>query len=45
MWSVSYTHLVHLADATEGKARRATLEQDSGAEGALMAMDLSLIHI
>ena len=30
---------VHLADATEGKARRATLEQDSGAEGALMAMD------
>ena len=30
---------VHLSDATEGKARRATLEQDSGAQGALMAMD------
>jgi penicillin-binding protein 1A len=30
---------VHLADAMEGTARRATLEQDSGAQGALMAMD------
>jgi penicillin-binding protein 1A len=30
---------VHLSAATEGKARRATLEQDSGAEGSLMAMD------
>ena len=30
---------VHLADAVEGKARRATLEQDSGAQGALMAID------
>jgi len=30
---------VHLADGMEGKARRATLEQDSGAEGSLMAMD------
>ena len=30
---------VHLSDAMEGKERRATLEQDSGAEGALMAMD------
>ncbi len=30
---------IHLADAMEGTARRATLEQDSGAQGALMAMD------
>ena len=30
---------VHLADTMEGNARRATLEQDSGAQGALMAMD------
>jgi penicillin-binding protein 1A len=30
---------IHLSDAMEGSARRATLEQDSGAEGALMAMD------
>ena len=30
---------VHLADAMEGSARRATLEQDSGAQGALMAID------
>jgi penicillin-binding protein 1A len=30
---------VHLSDAMEGDARRATLEQDSGAQGALMAMD------
>jgi penicillin-binding protein 1A len=30
---------VHLAAAMEGSARRATLEQDSGAQGALMAMD------
>ncbi|MGD0631151.1 MAG: PBP1A family penicillin-binding protein [Terracidiphilus sp.] len=30
---------VHLSDATEGRERRATFEQDSGAEGALMAMD------
>ena len=30
---------VHLADAMEGKARRATLEQDSGAQGALLAID------
>ncbi len=30
---------VHLADAMEGSARRATLEQDSGAQGALLAMD------
>ena len=30
---------VRLSDAVEGKARRATLEQDSGAEGSLMAMD------
>jgi penicillin-binding protein 1A len=30
---------VHLADGMEGKARRATLEQDSGAEGSLMAID------
>jgi penicillin-binding protein 1A len=30
---------VHLAEGTEGKARRATLEQDSGAQGALLAID------
>jgi len=30
---------VHLTDAMEGTARRATLEQDSGAEGALLAID------
>ncbi len=30
---------VRLAAATEGGARRASLEQDSGAEGALLAMD------
>jgi penicillin-binding protein 1A len=30
---------VHLADAMEGTTRRATLEQDSGAQGALMAID------
>jgi penicillin-binding protein 1A len=30
---------VHLGDAMEGGARRATLEQDSGAQGSLMAMD------
>jgi len=30
---------VHLTDAIEGSARRATLEQDTGAEGALMAID------
>lgn len=30
---------VHLSDATEGVARRATLEQDSGAQGSLFAMD------
>lgn len=30
---------VHLTDALEGNARRATLEQDSGIEGALLAMD------
>jgi penicillin-binding protein 1A len=30
---------VHLAAAMEGGARRATLEQDSGAQGALMAID------
>ena len=30
---------VHLTDAMEGKERRATLEQDSGAEGSLMAID------
>jgi penicillin-binding protein 1A len=30
---------VHLSDAMEGRERRATLEQDSGAEGSLMAMD------
>ena len=30
---------VHLSDAMEGGVRRATLEQDSGAEGSLMAID------
>jgi penicillin-binding protein 1A len=30
---------VHLGDAMEGGVRRATLEQDSGAQGALLAMD------
>jgi penicillin-binding protein 1A len=30
---------VHLTDAMEGAARRATLEQDSGTQGALFAMD------
>jgi penicillin-binding protein 1A len=30
---------VQLSDALEGDARRATLQQDSGAEGALMAID------
>jgi penicillin-binding protein 1A len=30
---------VHLTDAMEGTARRATLEQDSGAQGSLLAMD------
>jgi len=30
---------VHLSDAKEGTIRRASLEQDSGAQGALMAMD------
>jgi penicillin-binding protein 1A len=30
---------VHLTAATEGGAQRAALEQDSGAEGSLMAMD------
>lgn len=30
---------VQLSDAMEGGARRAALEQDSGAQGALMAMD------
>lgn len=32
---------VHLADGMEGSAHRATLEQDSGAQGALMAIDNS----
>jgi penicillin-binding protein 1A len=32
---------VHLSDSMEGKQRRATLEQDSGAEGSLMAIDNS----
>jgi penicillin-binding protein 1A len=32
---------VHLSDAMDGTTRRATLEQDSGAQGALMAMDNS----
>ena len=30
---------VHLANAIVGKAQRATLEQDSGAQGALLAID------
>jgi penicillin-binding protein 1A len=30
---------VHLSDATVGAAHRATLEQDSGVQGALMAVD------
>jgi penicillin-binding protein 1A len=30
---------VHLSDAMEGATHRATLEQDSGAQGALMAVD------
>ncbi len=30
---------VHLADATESGAQRATLEQDSGTQGAVFAMD------
>jgi penicillin-binding protein 1A len=30
---------VHVSDGVEGGARHATLEQDSGAQGALMAMD------
>ena len=30
---------VHLSDAMEGAAHRATLEQDSGVQGALMAVD------
>jgi penicillin-binding protein 1A len=30
---------VHLADAMEGSAHRATLEQDSGVQGAMMAID------
>jgi penicillin-binding protein 1A len=30
---------VHLSASVEGSARRATLEQDSGVQGALMAMD------
>jgi penicillin-binding protein 1A len=30
---------VHLSETMEGSARRATLEQDSGAQGALLAMD------
>ena len=30
---------VHLSDQMEGAAHRATLEQDSGVQGALMAMD------
>ncbi len=32
---------IHLSDAMEGRRRRATLEQDSGAEGSLMAVDNS----
>jgi penicillin-binding protein 1A len=32
---------VHLADAVDGTARRATLEQDSGAQASLMAIDNS----
>jgi len=30
---------VHLSDATEGTSRRASLEQDSGAQGSLFAID------
>ncbi len=30
---------VHLTNATDGTSRRATLEQDSGAQGSLFAMD------
>ncbi|KAA6457647.1 PBP1A family penicillin-binding protein [Acidobacteria bacterium AB60] len=30
---------VHLADAMEGSSHRASLEQDSGAQGAMMAID------
>jgi len=30
---------VHLGDVLEGSARRATLEQDSGAQGSLLAID------
>jgi penicillin-binding protein 1A len=30
---------IHLGDTFEGPARRATLEQDSGAQGAVLAMD------
>jgi len=30
---------VHLSDTTEGAERRAALEQDSGAQGSLLAMD------
>jgi penicillin-binding protein 1A len=30
---------IHLAPGTDGSSRRATLEQDSGAQGALMAID------
>jgi len=30
---------VHLADAMEGSARRASLEEDTGAQGSLMAID------
>ncbi len=30
---------VHLADALEGSARRASLEEDTGAQGSLMAID------
>jgi penicillin-binding protein 1A len=30
---------VHLTDSMEGSSRRATLEQDSGAQGAMMAID------
>jgi penicillin-binding protein 1A len=32
---------IHLADTLEGGSRRATLEEDSGAQAALMAMDNS----
>jgi penicillin-binding protein 1A len=30
---------IHLSDQMEGSARRATLEQDSGAQGAMLAID------